>query len=161
NYGLAIERTDVQVFAGSPPQYVEFVNQFGETNTALIGTAGWSRDGRDSAIYTTSGTLQRVKLEGALPPAELRYYPATYRIDHWIPIGRENTLQLSGQIGYAHGYSQEPLPFYKNYYLGGIGSVRGYYTSSIGPKDSLGNALGGPTMTTVSAEYYFPFPGLQ
>jgi outer membrane protein insertion porin family len=156
-----VERTDVQTFFGSPPQYVQFVEEFGNTNTALIGTAGWARDGRDSAIYTTSGTLQRLNFEVAMPPAELRYYRATYRIDHWIPMGREYTLQLSGQIGYAHGYDQLPLPFYKNYYLGGIGSVRGYYTSSIGPKDALGNALGGPTMTTASAEFYFPFPGLQ
>jgi outer membrane protein insertion porin family len=161
NYGLAVERTNVQVFANSPPQYVQFVSDFGNTNTALIGTAGWSRDGRDSIIYTTSGVLQRAGVELAMPPAELRYYRATYRIDWWNPIGRENVLQLSGQIGYAHGYDHLPLPFYKNFYIGGIGSVRGYFTSSIGPKDVLGNALGGPTMTTGSAEFYFPFPGLQ
>ena len=161
SYGLAVERTDVTTFPASPPQYIEFVDEFGSTNTALIGTAGWARDGRDSAIYTTSGLLQRLSLEVALPPAELRYYRATYRVDYWYPIGRENVLQLSGQIGYAHGYADRPLPFYKNFYLGGIGSVRGYYTSSIGPKDSFGNALGGPTLTSGSVEYYFPFPGLQ
>src|SRR5262245_1038347 len=161
SYGLAVERTDVQTFPGSPPQYIQFVDEFGSTNTALIGTAGWSRDGRDSVIYTTSGLLQRLSLEVALPPAELRYYRATYRLDYWYPIGKENVLQLSGQIGYAHGYDDKPLPFYKNFYLGGIGSVRGYYTSSIGPKDPLGNALGGPTLTAGSVEFYFPFPGLQ
>jgi outer membrane protein insertion porin family len=161
SYGLAVERTKVEVFPGSPPQYIDFVDIFGPVNTALIGTVGWSRDGRDSAIYTTSGVLQRVGFEAAVPPAELRYYRATYRIDFWNPIGREDVLQLSGQIGYASGYADLPLPFYKNYYLGGIGSVRGYYTSSIGPKDSLGNALGGPTMTAGSIEFYFPFPGLE
>jgi len=161
NYGLAVERTDVETFLGSPPQYVEFVSIFGNTNTALIGTAGWARDGRDSTIYTTSGVLQRVNFEVAMPPAELRYYRATYRIDWWIPIRRENTLQLTGQIGYANGYANLPLPFYKNFYLGGIGTVRGYEQSSIGPKDALGNALGGPTQTLVDAEYYFPFPGLE
>jgi outer membrane protein insertion porin family len=161
SYGLAVERTDVQTFPGSPPQYIDFVNIFGTTNTALIGTAGWARDGRDSVIYTTSGLLQRLGFEVALPPAELRYYRATYRADWWNPIGREDVLQLSGQIGYANGYANEPLPFYKNFYLGGIGSVRGYYTSSIGPKDAFGNALGGPTMTAGSVEFYFPFPGLE
>ncbi len=101
---------------------------FGNTNTALIGTAGWARDGRDSTIYTTSGVLQRVNFEVAMPPAELRYYRTTYRVDWWIPIRRENTLQLTGQIGYADGYANLPLPFYKNFYLGGIGTVRGYET---------------------------------
>jgi outer membrane protein insertion porin family len=161
NYGLAVERTDVETFDTSPQQYKDFVAEFGNSNTAVIGTAGWSRDGRDSAIYTTAGLLQRLNFEVAVPPGELRYYRSTYRVDWWHPIGRENVLQLSGQIGYADGYSGKPLPFYKNYYLGGIGTVRGYETSAIGPKDSLGNALGGQSMAVVNVEYYFPMPGLQ
>jgi len=161
SYGLAVERTNVETFPGSPPQYLEFVDQFGNTNTALIGTVGWARDGRDSVIYTTSGLLQRLNFEVAVPPAELRYYRATYRVDYWYPVSRNNVLQVSGQIGYANGYDDKPLPFYKNFYLGGIGSVRGYYTSSIGPKDPLGNALGGSTLTAGSLEFYFPFPGLE
>ncbi len=161
NYGLALEKTDVEVFPTSPQQYVDFVNTFGPSNTALIATAGWARDGRDSTIYTTKGLLQRLNFELAVPPAELRYYRATYRADYWHPIGRENVIQFSGQIGYANGYQDKPLPFYKNFYLGGIGTVRGYETSAIGPKDNAGNALGGPTMIVASTEYYFPMPGLE
>ena len=96
-----------------------------------------------------------------MPPAELRYYRVTYRADWWHPFVRENVLQLSGQIGYADGYVDKPLPFYKNFYLGGIGSVRGFETSAIGPKDFQGNALGGRTMLVANAEYYFPMPGLE
>ena len=161
NYGLAVERTHVETFPTSPPQYITFVDEFGSTTTALITTAGWSRDGRDSAIYTRSGLLQRLNFEVAVPPADLRYYRATYKADYWIPVGHENTLQLSGQIGYADGYGGKPLPFYKNYYIGGIGSVRGYETSAIGPKDSFGNALGGQSMLVANVEYYFPMPGLE
>ena len=161
NYGLSVERTKVETFDTSPQQYKDFVTEFGETTTALIATVGWSRDGRDSAIYTTAGLLQRLNFEVAVPPAELQYYRATYRVDWWHPIGRENVIQLSGQIGYADGYGDKPLPFYKNYYLGGIGSVRGYETSAIGPKDSFGNALGGQSMAVASVEYYFPMPGLE
>ncbi len=161
NYGLAAERTNIETFTGSPQQYIDFVNTFGNTNTALIGTAGWARDGRDSAIYTTSGLLQRLGFEVALPPAELRFYRATYRAEWYLPVGRENVLQLTGAVGYAAGYDGLPLPFYKNFYLGGIGTVRGFYTATIGPKDAQGNALGGPTQTLLNGEFYFPFPGLQ
>jgi outer membrane protein insertion porin family len=167
NYGLAVERTSVTVFPTSPPQYKQFVEDFGgpgateSTNNSLVATAGWSRDGRDSAIYTTAGLLQRLNFEVAVPPGDLLYYRSTYRADYWIPIGREHTLQLSGQVGYADGYGGKPLPFYKNYYIGGIGSVRGYETSAIGPKDSFGNALGGQSMLVANVEYYFPMPGLE
>jgi len=161
SYGLAVEKTDVEVFPTSSIRYIEFVDTFGPSNTALIATAGWARDQRDSTIYTTSGTLQRISLEVAAPPAELRFYKTQYELQWFNPIGRENVLQLTGRIGYASGYGGLPLPFYKNFYLGGVGSVRGYQTASIGPKDIQGQSLGGTKMVMGSAELYFPFPGLQ
>ena len=142
-------------------QYINFVNEFGNSNTSLPLTAGWTRDRRNSAIFTSSGTLQNANLEVAVPPAELRYYRAQYQIQWYIPVSIENVLQLTGKAGYASGYSGLPLPFYKNFYLGGIGSVRGYDTASIGPQDSQGNALGGNMQLIGNVEYYFPFPGLQ
>ena len=54
------------------------------------------------------------------------------------------------------GYDNLPLPFYKNFYLGGIGTVRGYEQSSIGPKDAIGNALGGPTRDPCERRVLFP-----
>jgi outer membrane protein insertion porin family len=161
SYGLAVEKTDVEVFANSSIRYIEFVDTFGPSNTALLATVGWARDQRDSTIYTTRGTLQRVSLEVAAPPAELRFYKTQYELQWFNPIGRENVLQLTGRIGYASGYGGLPLPFYKNFYLGGVGSVRGYQTASIGPKDIQGQSLGGTKMVMGSAELYFPFPGLQ
>jgi outer membrane protein insertion porin family len=161
NYGVAAERTDLTVFSNSPQRYLDFVDAFGDENTALPLTAGWTGDRRDSVIYTRRGTLQKVNLELAVPPAELRYYRAQYEIQWYIPVSLENVLQLSGRLGYANGYDDKPLPFYKNFYLGGINSVRGYETASIGPKDDDGNALGGNAVAVGNVEYYFPFPGLQ
>jgi outer membrane protein insertion porin family len=51
------------------------------------------------------------------------------------------------------------LPFFKNYYAGGPGSVRGYRPLSLGPLDPLGNALGGNRRIVGSAEILFPVPG--
>jgi outer membrane protein insertion porin family len=51
------------------------------------------------------------------------------------------------------------MPFYKNFYVGGIGSVRGYESSSIGPKDNDDNAIGGTRKFVGNLEYFFPMPG--
>jgi outer membrane protein insertion porin family len=161
SYGTSVESTAVTVFPTSPFSYQQFVQQFGDKTTALLGTVGWARDARDSAIYTTRGTLQRVGLEVAVPPAEQRYYRANYEVQWYHPLGRENVLWLTGRLGYADGYQDQPLPFYKNFYAGGVNSVRGYYTASIGPKDPFGFALGGRTQIIGNAEVLFPFPGLQ
>ena len=74
-------------------------------------------------------------------------------------MGIENVLQLTGKAGYAAGYNSKPLPFYKNFYLGGIGSVRGYKTASIGPQDSQGNALGGNVQLDRHCRVLFPISG--
>jgi outer membrane protein insertion porin family len=161
NYGLAAERTTIELGDDPAQRYVDFVDEFGEDNTALLATAGWSRDKRDSVIYTRRGTLQKLTLEVAVPPGELRFYRTNYEIQWFIPVRRENVLQLSGRIGYADGYDAKPLPFYKNFYLGGVGTVRGYETASIGPKDENGDALGGPALLVGNAEFFFPFPGLE
>jgi outer membrane protein insertion porin family len=161
NYGLAAERTKIDLVEDSAQRYRDFVDAYGEDNTALLATVGWSRDKRDSAIFTRRGTVQKLSFEVAVPPAELRYYRANYELQWFYPVGREYVLQLTGRVGYADGYGDKPLPFYKNFYLGGVGTVRGYQTASIGPEDENGNAVGGQALGVTTAEFFFPFPGLQ
>ena len=160
NYGAAFEWTNIELSGDSSQRYIDFVDAFGNKNTSLPLSAGWTRDRRDSVIFTRSGTLQNLSVEVAIPPAELRFYRASYTVAWYIPVQRETNVQLSGRLGYADGYNGLPLPFYKNFYLGGIGTVRGYATASIGPKDAQGQALGGNAQVVGNAEYYFPFPGL-
>lgn len=167
NFGATLDRTNIETFDDSPQQYVDFVKQFGNDTTTLALTAGWSRDKRDSLIYPTTGMYQRVGLELATPPLEQRYYKASYQIQNFTPLSRTFTLMLNADFGYAKGYGGKPLPFYKNYYAGGIGSVRGFDDSSLGPKvvDSNGNvtdeALGGNRRIVTNAELLFPFPGMK
>lgn len=161
NYGLATEFTKVDLFSTSSSRYREFVDAFGSSNTSLVASVGWSRDKRDSTIYTRSGTLQKVSLEVSVPPGELRFYKGQYELQYFMPLGRDNVLMLSGRVGYADGYGEKLLPFYKNFYLGGVGTVRGYETASIGPRDENDDPIGGKVMAVTSAEYFFPFPGLE
>lgn len=161
NYGLGVERTELETFATTPQRYLDFVDTFGPVTKTLLGTVGWARDKRDSLIYTTQGTYQRITLESGLPGGDLKYYRLGYQHQWYYPLSKQFTLAFNGQLGYADGYGQKPLPFYKNYFLGGVGSVRGYETSTLGPKDANGDALGGTRMMMGNAELLMPFPGLQ
>jgi outer membrane protein insertion porin family len=161
NYGLAFERTRIGLLDNTPQRYIDFVNQFGSEADSYLGSVGWARDKRDSVIYTTSGTLQRITAEVGLPGGDLTYYRATYQHQWYHPITRDVVFYTSGQLGYAGGYQNKPLPFFKVFYLGGVNSLRGYETATVGPKDSNGDALGGSRLLLASAEILFPFPGLQ
>jgi outer membrane protein insertion porin family len=161
NYGLAYERTSIGLLSDTPQRYIDFVNQFGSTADSYVGSIGWARDKRDSVIYTTSGTLQRISAEVGLPGGDLTYYRATYQHQWYHPLTRELVFYTNAQIGYAGGYQNRPLPFFKVFYLGGVNSLRGYETASVGPKDTNGDSLGGSHLLLGSAEILFPFPGLQ
>ena len=170
NFGLAVDRTDITTYEESPFAYKDFCRDFGcsdpsgvgeVTVDSLVASAGWSRDGRDSFIYPRKGVYQRVHGEVAVAPGDLKYGKLTYQHQHWFPIGRDFALMLNGEGGWAEGYGGKEVPFYKNYYVGGIGSVRGYEQSSIGPRDpeDPDDALGGTRKLVGNAEFYFPLPG--
>lgn len=172
NFGLAVDRSVTTTYANSPQQYLDFCTQYScsgpnsangvgdVTVTSLVGSIGWERDKRDSLIYPRSGNYQRVFLDAALPPGKLRYARASYQFQHWFPIRRDEALMLNAEVAYGKGYGGKTLPFYRNYYAGGIGSVRGFEEGSLGPRTADGrDSLGGNRRVIVNAEYYFPLPG--
>lgn len=168
NFGLTADRTEITTYEESPIQYKEFCIEFGcsdpsgigeVTVDSLLASAGWQKDGRDSFIYPRAGVYQRLFFEGAVPVGDLQYVKLNYQYQHWFPIGRHDALMLNADLGWADGYGGKPMPFYKNFYVGGIGTVRGFDQSGIGPKTADGDALGGTRRIVGNAEYFFPMPG--
>jgi outer membrane protein insertion porin family len=184
-FGLGVERTEVEVYQNilnnsdketSPLRFREYVRDFNSdfkvnspgttdgsegtfsaTTTGVPLTAAWQRDSRDSALVPTKGRYQRANFEvSAL--GDLKYYRASYQHQYFQPLGN-TTLALNGEIGYAKAFGSNPYPIFKNFYAGGIGSVRGYEGSSLGPKDANGDAVGGTSRLVANAEWQFPFPG--
>ncbi|HYC48411.1 MAG TPA: outer membrane protein assembly factor BamA [Burkholderiales bacterium] len=161
NYGLGYERTNIDTFVDSPLFYLDFVRTFGASNDSILATVGWQRDSRDSLLYPTKGTLQKAALEVGLPGGSLTYYRSTYQYQRYFPITRDYVLMLNGELGAGAGYGDTPtLPFFKNFYLGGVNSLRGFRVFTVGPKDIQGNPRGGRLKVLGNAEFLFPFPGL-
>ena len=161
HYGLATERTKLGLTTLSPQRFIDYINIFGTDTTNLLGTVGWSHDGRDSAINTTAGMVQNASAEIALPVSNQRYYKLNYQQQWFHPVTRDVTLMLNGEAGVGGGYGGKPLPFFKNFYAGGPGSVRGFEPLSLGPRDINSNSLGGTRRIIGNAELLFPMPGLS
>nr|WP_223246717.1 outer membrane protein assembly factor BamA [Sulfuriferula thiophila] len=164
--GLAYERFTLTTYPTSPVQYVNFVNQYGSTNDTVRADLGWSRDSRDSLTYPTKGMLQRVYGEIGVPPGSLKYYKLNYQHQWFQPLSKNFTLMLNGEVGYGDGYGGQGMPFFKNFYAGGVSSVRGYDTATIGPKyqDPTTGAIvsaGGTQRVVANAELLFPMPGME
>lgn len=161
SYGLSAESTKLILAANPPARLAQYVNTFGASNSNLLGTVGWSNDTRDSAIYTTEGLVQRAFLEVALPVFDMRYYKFNYQQQWYSPIAHDVVLLLNGEAGFGQGYGGKQLPFFKNFYGGGTGSVRGYESNSLGPRDINNAVLGGTGRVVGNAELMVPFPGFE
>ncbi len=166
--GAALERYALSLTGQSPNRYKQFAiafggNASGVTTDSLRLDLGWARDSRDSLLYPTQGTLHRVYGEVGTPVGDLKYYKLSYQYQWWKPLAPGWSLMLNGEIGWGGGYGGKPLPFFRNYFAGGIGSVRGFDSGTLGPQDldSAGNpfSLGGDKRLVGNAELYFPVPG--
>ncbi len=166
--GAALERYELSLTAQSPNRYKLFATTFGGNNSGVTTDSlrldlGWARDSRDSLLYPTKGTLHRVYGELGTPVGDLKYYKLTYQYQWWRPLGPDWSLMLNGEIGWGGGYGGKPLPFFRNYFAGGIGSVRGFDSGTLGPQDldsqSRPFSLGGDKRLVGNAELYFPVPG--
>jgi outer membrane protein insertion porin family len=135
------------------------VDNYGAKSTSVPLTVGWSRDTRDSSLVPTRGRFQRVNGDWGVA-ADIKYLRASYQIQQYIPLNKQFTIGLNGEIGWGKGLNGQPYPVFKNFYSGGLGSVRGFEQGSLGPRDtSTDSAIGGAKKITLNAELITPFPG--
>jgi outer membrane protein insertion porin family len=160
NFGLAFDSTEVKTTTNTPQRYKDFLTEYGTDYTGAILSVGWSKDTFDSRIYPMKGYLASAGTEFAMGTAALGYYRANLKYQQYFPIGREYALMVNGELGWADGIGGDPLPFWKHYYAGGVGSVRGYKSGSLGPTDAVTeDRLGGKQRLVTNAEFLFPMPG--
>lgn len=157
SFGMGFEQTKIKLRDDSPQRFVDFVEQFGKTSTSFPLTLSWARDRRDSAIWTTSGSTQRIFAEFSPPIADLRYYKVSFEQRWFYPLTKHFTLMLNGELGIGDGYSGKPLPFFKNFFAGGFNSVRGYNINTLGPRED-GRVIGGSKRIVGNVEILFPVP---
>jgi len=130
-------------------------------------TIGWSRDSRDSALAPTRGRVQRANLEVG-SGGDMKYYKGSYQVQQFIPLNKQYTLSFNADLGYGDAYGSDDTradgknvyPIFKNFYAGGLGSIRGFEQNSLGPRDAVTTAaLGGTKKAIFNAELSTPFPG--
>jgi outer membrane protein insertion porin family len=180
-FGIGFEQTIINTRVDSPPRYKTYVATFGKpsggitqtdfldpiaagygigssSNTSIPLTVAWQRDSRDNVITPSIGQYQRANLELAAI-GDFKYYRAIYQRQYFRPLFSSVILALNGEFDYGHGLGGKPYPLFKNFYAGGIGSVRGFEPSSLGSQDPVGDSLGGSTRLIGNLELQVPFPG--
>ncbi len=158
NFGVGAEQ--IEIVAPDDPS-VEVDRYAGEQYAQAKLTAGWSHDTRNRTVFADRGSFQQVRGEVTVPGSDLEYYKLRYRTRFFFPASDVFTFAVGSDVGYGEAYGETPddkLPFFENFYAGGIKSVRGFEGSSLGPRDSEDEPLGGNLSVTGRGELIFPTP---
>ena len=157
-FGGGLEQTRIKPGTNIPAAYLVYADRYGYTSSAVPLTIGWSRDSRDSALAPNSGVYQKLNSEWSVV-GDARYLRANYQYQQYVPLNKKFTLAFNGELGLGKGINGRPFPVFKNFYSGGLGSVRGFDQGTLGPRDVTGASLGGPKKVSLNVELIAPFPG--
>lgn len=163
-FGAGFEQTRIEEGNFLPVAYKDYSNTFGQSSTSVPLTVGWARDSRDSALVPSQGRLQRVNGELGVA-GDTRYVKANYQFQQYIPLNKKFTLAFNAEVGWGKGLGGKPFPLFKNFYGGGLGSVRGFESGTLGGRSGLVNDsstisyIGGSKKVLLNTEVIAPFPG--
>ena len=170
---FAVQNTNLDAKAsGSRASYIDtFFTSEGLNSSATAADfveykvgAAYSFDTLNKAFLPTDGTRHRLSFDLSIPGSDLEYYTASYLGETYIPVLEQEdvSLKFKTRLGYGDGVGDsQGLPFLKNFFAGGIRTVRGYTYNSLGPTDSNGEQIGGNVLITGTAALQFPMPGIK
>lgn len=140
-------------------QVLDFMDEHGSHFQQIDLIMGFSRDSRDRYIFPTSGMLNSLSGTLFLPAQShgLTYYKLNYESRYYHPLPYHLIATARGQVGYGNSTEGAAnFPFYKNFYTGGIDSIRGYEGNTVGPRDSNNKPTGGNFLADGSIGLIFP-----
>nr|WP_215367963.1 outer membrane protein assembly factor BamA [Polynucleobacter sp. AP-Titi-500A-B4] len=172
-FGTGLEAFQIQTTSNTPIPYLNYAQSYGIAAPGYPGTlttynvpltVGWARDGRDSALIPSDGSLQQLSGEVGTPVGNMTFYRLYGQYQKYHSFSKGNILSFNGEVGYGQAYGSNPYPITKNYYVGGIGSVRGYAPGSLGPQYynptyAVNQPTGGQSKIVTNVEYTVPVPG--
>ncbi len=157
-FGIGAERTEIRGEDALPQTYLAYREAFGRSSTSIPLTIGWARDERDSALSPNSGSYKRANVDWGIA-GDTRYLRTNLQYQQYWPLTKAYTLGMNAELGIGKGLGGRPYPIFKNFYGGGLGTVRGFDQGSLGPVDITGAYIGGNRRANVNTELYLPFPG--
>ena len=159
--GGGFEHIRVDVGSTPAPSIKQFVKDNSDLYDVTTVTASWLHNSYDRAIFPTRGFKQSIGVEVGVPILSrgLGYYKVNYDASYYHPVYKGFILHAGLQLGYGDGYGRlNTLPFFDNYFAGGIGTVRGYESNTLGPKDKDGDAIGGSVLSVGTLGLVIPNP---
>jgi len=169
-FTVGLEHTDIKEGVIPAQEISEFLDEEGNSFDLISLTATYSMSALNRGLLPTAGRSQSMSFEMTVPGSELEYYRMNYTGQIFFQLLNPFVLRLRTNLGYGDSYGDtENFPFYKHFFAGGMGSVRGYESNTLGPRstpspqDQFGDPdpIGGNVLVELSAEILFPLPFIE
>ena len=188
-FGVGYEHTDIIRGTDTVTDDVlDFLEENGEVDVngdkleagvdAFTLLASYTHDTRNRTVFATRGNSQSIILDLTTPKSDLEYYKVTYRNKFYFPITENVTTLFRADLAYGKGYRDtQTYPFYERFFAGGLRTVRGYDSNSLGPRfkkdamldpdtgavveSAIDDPIGGDIRTVASLELIFPVPFVE
>ena len=167
---VGLERTEIKEGVIPAQEISEFLEKEGNEFDLVSLTASYSMSALNRGLLPSGGRSQSLSFEMTVPGSELEYYRLNYTGQIFYPLFNPFVLRLRANLGYGEAYGgTENFPFYKHFFGGGMGSVRGYESNSLGPRSTPSpqdqyndpDPIGGNVLVELSAEVLFPLPFIE
>lgn len=162
--GYGYSHVNLKLSSFNPSQdATDFIDKYGNVYDNILINAGFTHDTRNRTVFATRGNSQSISLNMSSPGSDLEYYKLSYITKFYMGVTKDVTLLLRSNLAYGDGYGDlEELPFYERYFAGGLRTVRGYESNSLGPRSTVtGDPIGGNMRVTGGADLIFPIPFVE
>ncbi len=169
-FSFGYENTRIKEGIFPSQEISQFLFSEGKKFNLLTLTATYAMSALNRGLLPTGGRSQRVSFEMTIPGSELEFYRINYNGQIFFPLMRNLVLRLRADLGYGDAYgSSDVFPFYKHFFTGGMGAIRGYEINSLGPRATPSplnpfpqlDPIGGNVLVETSAELIFPLPFIE
>lgn len=156
-----VSQTEVTTGVNAAQEIRDYIEDHGDEYSNLTLSSSFVHDTRDRSLFPRIGNRQRAGVEFTFPGSDLEFYKVSYSTAFYFPLNQTFVLSLASELGYGDAYgSDKDLPFFQKFRAGGVRTVRGYESNSLGPRDSQDRPFGGNFLTTLRGEVQFPPPDL-
>ncbi len=168
-FGFGYSHTSITLPLFPAQEFSSFIEENGDSYDFFELSAGWNRSTYNRGVFPTNGARQRFFAKLVLPEiSDYHFFKMSYSQDRYFALSdnQEWALHMGGELSYGDGYgSTDRLPFFENFFAGGIGSVRAYESNSLGPRSTPdendvfqdSDAIGGNFRFEGTTELIFPF----
>jgi outer membrane protein insertion porin family len=115
-----------------------------------------SYDSRDNTFVATTGSKHSISYEFAGLGGDIGFMKYIGKATWYLSLFKGLVLAPHAEGGYVNKTKDKKLPDYEKFYMGGIGSLRGFERDDLAPKDDEGNSVGGDKYVQFNLDLTFP-----